>query len=67
MLKRQIAPVFVERDLSDPKDDASYWRSRPAEERITALEEIRAEYHHWLGDAESRLQRVFTVAQREQR
>ncbi len=61
--KRQIVPVLVERDLSDPNNDASFWRSRPAEERIAALEEFRAEYHHWLGDAESRLQRVFTVVE----
>ncbi len=62
--KRQIVAIVTERNLTDPKDDAAYWRSRPPEERIAALEEIRAEYHRWKGDAESRLQRILTVVER---
>ena len=61
MPNRQIVPVVRIRNLDDPNDDAVYWRSRNPEERIAALEEIRADYHRWKGDAESRLQRVLTI------
>jgi len=42
--------------------DRKYWMSRTPQERLDALEEIRREYHLWkYGDAEPRLQRVFTI------
>jgi len=47
--------------LSQRSDDAAYWRSVPAWERLAALEAIRREYHRWKQDAEPRLQRVCTI------
>lgn len=60
----QIAPVVTKRRLGDAKKDAEYWRSRTYQERIQALEEIRLEYHHWRGDAESGFQRVYSIVKR---
>lgn len=58
---RLIAPVVKKLHLSEVKNDAAYWRTRPYEERIEALEQIRAEYHHWRGDAQSGFQRVYSI------
>ncbi len=61
---RSIACVVRIRHLDDPDDDVEYWRSRPPEERIAALEEIRSQYHRWMGNADQRLQRVFSIVKR---
>ena len=61
--KRQIAFVIKKRHLRDPnliKEDLEYWRSRPAEERIAAVERLRREYY---GDLPG-LSRVVRVIQR---
>ncbi|MCX7420758.1 MAG: hypothetical protein NT013_14625 [Planctomycetia bacterium] len=62
--ERSIACVVRKRRLDDPDDDVEYWRSRPPEERIAALEEIRSQYHRWMGNAEQRFQRVFSIVKR---
>lgn len=59
--ERSITRVVRKRRLDDPDDDVEYWRSRPPEERIAALEEIRSQYHRWIGLTENRIERVFTV------
>ena len=61
---RSIAPVVKKVRLTDKKQDAAYWRSQPPEARIAALEAIRQEYHQWKQDAESRLQRVYSIVKR---
>ena len=61
---RLIALVVKKIRLGEAKGDAAYWRTRPVQERLEALEEIREEYHHWRGDAQSRLQRVYTIIKR---
>ena len=50
--------------LRDRKLDFSYWQSQPHQLRLSALEQIRTEFHNWQYGAESRLQRVYTIAQR---
>jgi hypothetical protein len=40
-----------------PKDDLAYWLSRPAEERIEAVEILRREYY----GSSARLQRIAHV------
>ena len=56
------------RPLHESSSDAEYWRSRPPEERLDALETIRREYHDW-PESEStdedipRLQRVCRICQ----
>ncbi len=59
--KRSIACVVRKCRLDDPDDDVAYWRSRPPEERIAALEEIRSEYHRWMGLTETRMEKVVTI------
>ena len=46
--------------LQSAKDDLSYWLSRPAEERVAAVDYLRRQYY---GSTE-RLQRVARVIQR---
>jgi hypothetical protein len=56
MIKR----VLAKRDLADgdaAKRDLAYWLSRPPEERIAAVEDLRRQHH---GDS-ARLQRVVRV------
>ena len=58
--------VLVARDLHDPanaKDDLEYWLSRPAEERIAAVDFLRAQFY----GSPQRLQRVARVIQRPRR
>jgi hypothetical protein len=38
-----------------------YWMSRPAGERLAAVEEIRREYHAWRGTDEPGLERVARI------
>ena len=39
-----------------------FWLRKSYAERLTALEELRREYHQWKYNAEPRLQRVCTVS-----
>jgi hypothetical protein len=61
---RVIAPVVSKLHLKDAKNDAVYWRSRPCQERLDALEQIREEYHHWRGDAQPGFQRIYSIIKR---
>jgi hypothetical protein len=52
--------------IQEVPSDAAFWRSRPPEERLSTVEEIRSEYHDWPeGDVADedfpRLQRVYRV------
>ena len=59
---RQIAQVVRKTNLREAQSDFAYWQSQPYEARISALEEIRREYH---GNApEPRLQRVYRIVKR---
>ncbi len=44
--------------------DFDFWQGQSYEARLTALEEIRQEYHRWKYGAEPRLQRVFRIVKR---
>ena len=60
-----IAVAVERKKIADPRDDALYWRSRPAHERIVALEAIRAEYNEWkYGNVQPGFQRVFERVKR---
>lgn len=41
-----------------------YWQSRPAIERLQALERIRREYHNEVDDPEFGLERVIRIGKR---
>ena len=45
------------------RDDLAYWKSRPAEERIEAVEMLRKEYY----GSSARLQRTVRVIKSSQR
>lgn len=61
MDKSQIA---VYKKGEEPSD-VLYWMSRPAIERIMALEQIIQEYNIWKYGTEQRLQRVYNVVKRK--
>lgn len=61
---RKIQPVVKILSIAEKKSDFNFWQSLTVQERISALEEIRAEYHRWRGDAQSRLQRVYSITKR---
>ena len=52
--------------LTDRDDAVAYWRSRPVEERVRALEHLRRTFYGVASTSEG-LQRVFEVAQLEPR
>jgi hypothetical protein len=60
----RIVRQVVKRALMDRTTDFVYWQSRPFEERLAALEEIRREFHVWRFGAEPRFQRVLEVVGR---
>jgi hypothetical protein len=56
-----IAKVVTKVHLGSEEKAAKYWRSQSYKARLDALEQIRQEYHNWKKDAQSRLQRVYTI------
>lgn len=61
MTQRQMAIVINKYDAGSEPSDFVYWQSRPAIERIQALETIRREYILWKYGTFPRLQRVHRV------
>ena len=59
-------PIFLRKiNLKEQKSDFAYWQTQSYQARLKALEEIRHSYHQWkYKNAESRLQRVYTISQR---
>ncbi len=51
--------------ISEAPSDAEYWRSRPPEERLAAVEELRRDFHGPHYDSEQRLQRVVRIVVRK--
>ena len=45
--------------------DALFWKAQSYEDRLTALEEIRIEYHQWKYNDQPRFQRVYRITQRK--
>ena len=62
--KRGIARVVNKASLTQQGTDYAFWQTRTYVERLTALEEIRQDYHRWMGAAESRLQRGYRISKR---
>ena len=59
-----VEKVVKKVSLRQQPKDLSYWLAQPPEARISALEEIRREYHLWKYNAEPRLQRVYSITKR---
>jgi hypothetical protein len=63
-ISRKIAKVYTKVDLKNQASDFAYWQTQSYQERLMALVQIRREYHTWKYNAESRLQRVYTIVKR---
>mgnify|MGYP003467164479 CR=1 FL=1 len=53
--------VVAKKSMHDSDDDVDYWLSRPAAERIGAVEELRRTYYGSADGAEPRLSRVLRI------
>ena len=55
--------VIARTALHAPSRDREYWMSRPPEERIAAVEELRQQWIAQHPEVETRLQRVCRIVQ----
>ncbi|MFO7557643.1 MAG: hypothetical protein R6X10_02345 [Desulfobacterales bacterium] len=56
-----ISKVIKKYKFNEQPKDFVFWQSRPYEERLEALEQIRKEYNSWRYDAEQGFQRVYRI------
>lgn len=63
----KIVAVVRKTRMKEQGTDFAYWQSRPIEERLQALAEIRRQYHEWKYGAEPGFERVLTVIKKERR
>ncbi len=47
--------------LEEQPSDFAFWQTRPCQERIAALEEIRRDYHAWKYHVEPGFHRVYRI------
>jgi len=59
---RKVVQIHRMDDYSEVRQNLEYWLSRPVEERVAAVDELRRE---WYGDSQ-RLQRIARVVQQTQ-
>ncbi|GCA72556.1 hypothetical protein MiYa_04109 [Microcystis aeruginosa NIES-2519] len=64
LLNLSMKITYQKVNLKAPKTETAYWRSQSYQTRLSALEEIRQEYHQYKYNAEPRLQRVYTIVKR---
>lgn len=62
-----IPPILRIVKKGEEPDDVQYWLSRPAIDRIRALEEIRKQYNDWKYGSGSEFQRVYKIVKRKRR
>ena len=62
-IDRQSVPIKKLR-LGERSNDAAYWRAQSPQALLTALEQIRREYHGWKYGAEPRFQRFCAIVKR---
>lgn len=60
-----IAKVVQVTRMNQPASDYAYWRSRPIQERIDALEALRQQYIEFRKDVYPGLQRVLRVVKQK--
>jgi hypothetical protein len=56
-----VERVVTKKVLGDPDEPWRYWLTRPIEERIGAVDQLRREHHGWVRGTEPRLPRVFEI------
>ena len=59
-----IAKVVRKFHITEQPSDFAYWQTRPYQERLEALEQMRREYHRWAFDDEPEFQRVYSIVKR---
>jgi hypothetical protein len=59
-----VAKVVARKQLHEPSRDATYWRGRPASERLELVDQLRCRYHGWSDGSRPELPRVHNVARR---
>ncbi len=64
MERRRIARVATKLDLHSPNSDLAYWLSRPVEERIGAVTELRHALFGVAEESQSRIQKAVRVVKR---
>jgi|KBSMisStaDraftv2_1062788.scaffolds.fasta_scaffold128862_2 hypothetical protein len=60
-----IEKIVHKKKLKDASNDFLYWCSKPVEERLEALEILRAQYIQNLPDVQQRFQRVYRIAHKK--
>ncbi len=66
-MQNTIQPIIKIFKKGEEPDDVSYWRTRPAIERIRALEEIRKQYNDWKYGTGREFQRIYKIVKRKRR
>ncbi len=56
-----IARAVTKKSMTDSDSDIDYWLTRPVEERLQFLVELRREYEGWTDETEPGLPRVARV------
>jgi hypothetical protein len=62
--ERFIQPVVAIISIHDQRSDFTYWQAQSYLDRLTALEDIRTEYHQWRYGYEPGFQRVCSIIKR---
>lgn len=57
----EVARVVARKSMSEPDRDRDYWLTRPVEERIAALVDLRREFEGWTVETEPGLPRTARV------
>jgi hypothetical protein len=60
----RIARVVTKLKLGQEEGDVAYWQAQSPEARLTALEEIRREYHRWKYGGDPSMRKVVTIISR---
>ncbi len=60
-----INKVIKKYNINEQPKDFLFWQSRPYEDRLDALEQIRKEYNSWRYNAEQGFQRIYRIIKRK--
>ncbi len=57
--------VITRTNIKQQLSDFQYWQQQTPQKRLETLEQIRQEYHQYKYNAQPRLQRIYTIIQRQ--
>lgn len=61
---RDMKRIVTKKRKGDADTSSSYWVTRPVQERLAMVEQLRAEFHGWTDESQPRLSRVCRVVRR---